>query len=320
MISTRFLTLSGAWEVALVEYKLNYFPYLSEPGTCIRYIRKDKLTGTYVFQMSKGALSVLGIVKGDNKFFADSFVKFLVEENNLLIESLSTRLTYTFDDETDASNLGFTSLKSYRPNMVVMSDRRLNRKSEFTATINIHFSDAADITLHKNVSSYYLYRTPQELKEHFTIEYFNIMSNVEISNKLLFSFDLAMTLTKVEFERNLADALGFKEKIFLPNNNYNGVKKVKLMSPLEEISIYSSIVNDTIIGDKRLPLLGTVWVDTRKPREDIIHEKILNPIYIPISPYFINNISIHICSESGKFVNFEEGSSTVLTLHFKKKE
>ena len=270
--------------------------------------------------MSKGALSVLGIVKSNNKFFADSFVKFMVEENNLLIESLSTRLTYSFDDETDASNLGFTSLKSFRPNMVVMSDRRLNRKSEFTATINIHFSDAADITLHKSVSSYYLYRTPQELKEHFAIEYFNIMSNVEISNKLMFSFDLTMTLTKVEFERNLAESLGFKEKIFLPNNNYNGVKKVKLMSAFEEISIYSSIVNDTIIGDKRLPLLGTVWVDTRKPREDIIHEKILNPIYIPISPYFINNISIHICSESGKFVNFEEGSSTVLTLHFKKRQ
>ena len=38
------LTLSGAWEVALVEYKLNYFPYLSDPGTCIHYTRKDTLT------------------------------------------------------------------------------------------------------------------------------------------------------------------------------------------------------------------------------------------------------------------------------------
>ena len=50
------------------------------------------------------------------------------------------------------------------------------------------------------------------------------------------------------------------------------VKKVKLMKAFEQLLIYTSIAEPIIVGDVKVPLLGTVWVDTRLEEDEIIHD------------------------------------------------
>ena len=83
--------------------------------------------------------------------------------------------------------------------------------------------------------------------------------------------------------------------------------------------IYSSIGQPIVVGETRVPLLKSVWLNPRSHYGFTQHIAVKNPMYVKVASASINSIEINIRSDSGRLIPFVDGSKTSLTLHFKKK-
>ena len=181
-----------------------------------------------------------------------------------------------------------------------------------------------------------MFRTTKQLNEYFVKNLQGIIKNVAIDENKIFSFELAPAITMVQFDDDLASKLGFEKnknkfelertfdfKTGVPSYKsqvFKGTKKVKLMKAFEQLLIYTSVSDPIIVGDVKVPLLGTVWVDTRNGEDEIIHDTMDHPMYIPISSKSINNVEVQIRNDGGKLIQFPYGSKSNLILHFRKHE
>jgi len=92
---------------------------------------------------------------------------------------------------------------------------------------------------------------------------------------------------------------------------------------LNNMYIYASICQPIQVGDKRVPLLKSIWLDNNKYVDNVNFGEVRNitsktPMYLPISSSSINSIEINIRSDSGRLFPFCDGAVTSVTLHFKK--
>ena len=131
-------------------------------------------------------------------------------------------------------------------------------------------------------------------------------------------FDLQPYVTKAEFHSDFAKMLGYNTTIFKDHSRHTSDRKPIFKKPFEQVYIYSSVSDPILVGGVRVPLLKTVWVDTKHHTGDVLNEIVQTPMYLSISSDSINNIEINLRYDSGKLVNFVEGSKTSLTLHFRK--
>ena len=88
------------------------------------------------------------------------------------------------------------------------------------------------------------------------------------------------------------------------------------VQPLHHLFVYTDIIEDHIVGDRKVPLLRTVKV-TGKYGEAIM-SNFENPHYIPLKQKFIDTIQISIRDDTGQKVRFSRGR-VITKLHFKQK-
>jgi hypothetical protein len=79
--------------------------------------------------------------------------------------------------------------------------------------------------------------------------------------------------------------------------------------------VYCSLVQDTVVGDKRVPLLRALTMSG--DRDGLTRESITEPIYIPLRTLCFNSIEINLRTETGKSPSFTSGHS-IVTLHFRR--
>ena len=86
--------------------------------------------------------------------------------------------------------------------------------------------------------------------------------------------------------------------------------------PVQHIFVYTDIIDDQIVGDKKVPLLRTVKV-TRN-YGDVIMEYFNTPHYIPLKQKFIDTITISLRDDIGEKIKFTRGR-VILKVHFKRR-
>jgi hypothetical protein len=118
----------------------------------------------------------------------------------------------------------------------------------------------------------------------------------------------------VVFSKNLADILGirqYKRKA----NVYVSEAEIDVNRGCHMMFVYCDIVQDSIVGDVKAPLLRTVT--TRGRYGESVREVFTKPIYVPLRTNQFQSLEIAIKSETGQPIAFNYGNSCV-TLHFRR--
>jgi hypothetical protein len=129
-------------------------------------------------------------------------------------------------------------------------------------------------------------------------------------------FIIPRTVT-IKLSRKLADVLGFERNI-LDTSDGQMVQNSKtpyLNDYLSMAFVYCDLIESTIVGDTRVPLLRTVKVDVKS--QPLIHRTYTNPIYVPLQKKHFDSVEINIMTDTGDPVPFVPGKSVVV-LHFRR--
>lgn len=112
----------------------------------------------------------------------------------------------------------------------------------------------------------------------------------------------------------LNDVLGFTGKEF--TDTHKGELQVNLSRGISSIFIYCDLCTPQRVGNTVAPLLRNVAFNNTKYGE-IIQKTYSNPIYIPVTKSFVDNVQITLCDSTGEIVPFVEGLTTCI-LHFRR--
>jgi hypothetical protein len=96
---------------------------------------------------------------------------------------------------------------------------------------------------------------------------------------------------------------------------YESESEIDIHRGCHTLFVYCSIVQDSIVGDVRAPLLRAVTA--RGKSGATTHETFTRPLYVPLKRNSFDTIDVSIKSEDGTFVPFAYGNSYV-TLHFRR--
>lgn len=137
-------------------------------------------------------------------------------------------------------------------------------------------------------------------------------------------FKLTSTAHELQLSSKLGDILAIPNHVWnlrLAKLNteiakiYESLTEVDINRGCHTIFVYCNVVQDSIVGDVRAPLLRAVTV--RGVNGSTTSETFTRPIYVPLKTQSFDSIEIAIKSEDGSLVPFAYGNSFV-TLHFRR--
>ena len=175
--------------------------------------------------------------------------------------------------------------------------------------------------------------------------YSNITDLIAAINRLLGSFGLVSKLLflsrelhfhliqgeSVEVHPTISNMLGFtmnkfvihKRSLIKPGDRgvpYNSFQATHVPSlqllPVQNLYVYTNIIDSIIVGDTYAPLLQVVPV-TSSEHGSVNHLQMSSPLYMHLSSDDISVIEIKLCDQEGKIIAFAFGE-VVLKLHFRK--
>lgn len=137
---------------------------------------------------------------------------------------------------------------------------------------------------------------------------------------------LVITLNKGEsitIHQDLSQMLGFVRKVFRRRKDSEddvlliaSGKSVDLNASLHQIYIYSDIINETLVGNKFVPLLRIVNV--RGSFGENIYTAFQDLHYVEVKTLTINSIEITLRDDQGNPVPFQYGK-VIAKLHFRRR-
>ena len=135
-----------------------------------------------------------------------------------------------------------------------------------------------------------------------------------------FSIVFKNAVTKLDLSAHLAYMLGFKnegvDNLALTERINLAPYPPDLRSGFYALYVYCSLVENQIVGDRRVPLLRAVHVEGEhgEIREKIFH----SPHYVPVIGSEFETIEIDIKDDTNKSVQFDFGK-VVVKLHFRRR-
>jgi predicted DNA-binding ribbon-helix-helix protein len=315
------INLKGNWEVALSEYSLTYFHQVINTPSKIRYHYYTTRRTTFVLSNEEGKLKI------DDEFENKKKGSFHITRNSdgiLYVISLARPFFVSLDNLAEAQILGFPKIVNRIYDNVGIGGDVPVQMNKLTSSINLDviqpiIDERYDwLTFDK----YILFPKADDLAEYFRFHGAKVFEEFKIDQNGFVSFTMKDTLNTLLFTGSLARYLGFDGYIFKNGSKkqFNATRKPRLAPAYSQLYIYSDITDPILVGGVRVPLLRTVWVETKYNPGNIIHQSIERPMYLPISANSINNIEVQIRYDSGKIIKFPHGSVTTLILHFRKNE
>jgi hypothetical protein len=122
----------------------------------------------------------------------------------------------------------------------------------------------------------------------------------------------------LEFDINLAKSLGFERNIFEGNTTHFAKHLLIFDKVIDNMYIYSNVVEPIYVGNVKVPLLKSIWIDQECNSYERINITIKQPMYVPVCLSSLNSVEINIRNDAGHFIPFKFGSKTGLVLHFVK--
>jgi hypothetical protein len=331
------------WKVAVTEFNFNHISKSVNSNLAVEYYTREK--SQYCFALDLEVQKLPNVQyhapfpQGDNPPW-DMWTELEVYKKNNKLHLISRFKTQIdFDDETQAQLFGFSSksIKSSEKTLFhheIISEKELVKNTEKSHMCQIlvtyysrEFSQYHTFNFDENVH----WNSPTEMAISFLSnipEVFKFFKYDRDSNRM--QFVMQPNIISISLMGGLNFVLGFNQSY---HNNIDGYGKPKefifaehspqLDRGINNLYIYSSICAPIQVGDVRVPLLKSVWLDINKRVSkfgEMKHLDVKNPMYVPINNSSINSVEINIRADSGQLIPFVEGSVTSITLHFKKHE
>ena len=307
------IILDDNWEVALTEYSFEYieksmFAYITtyygthreHKITIINDKGTLKMLGNDVKAIGDGSLIhnvyVISMIDNILRFSGDVGFHTIVEINN---ESKYVKRP-TFDD--GHYGLSLDLLKTY------------GNHTQYD--INIHTVPFTSST--KMFKEFPYFNEPSEIISYINKSSPNIFETLAIEYNNKVSLKILPAFSTVEISYELAKMLGFEQNIF--DSQTHIAKYIpKIKNRYNQVYIYASIIDPILVGGVHVPLLKSVWIDSKYRNGDIINGVMKHPMYLPTSLNTISNVEVNIRSDSGELLPFPYDSKSSLTLHFRQK-
>jgi hypothetical protein len=293
-----------------------YTPTTVTTPSVMKYTKSSKSVEVLTLHLSKDVT-----IYKENK--ADKgYVEMSTMDSKLMIGCKWVPFTVIFETKEEANTFGFNELETTSKVTIVYADKPFDAKKVMISTLEIEYGDNKIREEKITFKEYLLFPSATLLREYFVEHCSSILNDFKMNQNGLINFKIQSGITSIILDENLSNILGFDRKNFnyAKGKTHIAIRKPKLENAYNQMYIYSNLVEPILVGGVRVPLLKSVWVETKYNFEDIVHENIEHAMYLPASLSTINNIEIEIRNDSGQLINFPHGSITNLTLHFKKKD
>ena len=308
------INFEGDWEVALTEYNFNYFPAsipMELKMTYFNYgntlepvklsIRNDKLS----YKINDPASVPLLNFK-------------LTDDFKLVVNCKGAPFRIKFENWKVALDWGFNTTITHSETSKLISTQPIDlaslKESETDVTVIFKIGSASPSEI--IFYNYMRLSSNEKIREYFLEHCDFIFEEFKINQNGLVNFKLKPEIVKVKFDKLLAFDLGFDETEF--TNSAIAKRKPRIDKAFSQYFIYSSIVEPILVGESRVPLIRSIWIDPKYEVGDVVYDNVDHPMYIPVAQQSINNIEVQIRTDSGALVNFPRGSKSSITLHFRK--
>jgi hypothetical protein len=128
-------------------------------------------------------------------------------------------------------------------------------------------------------------------------------------------FDVFRWAHQLTFSPELHDILAMPKERDRTDWSYASQTEVDVNRGTHTIFVYCDVVQDSIVGDVKAPLLRSVIANARYGEDK--REVFSKPMYMPLRTNQFDTIRISIKDESGRPIKFNYGNSCV-TLHFRR--
>ena len=309
------IILKGKWEVALVEYSFNHFPYIDGNPSWVKIWYSTKVK-YQINVVEKNNIFQLFEIPVENRIRSnDVDINF---KNKFLTFKANVRFAVTFSQISDLDSVETIITMHHIIHPPYYHESNVEFVKGFSYRIDIELDTYADTSAEIPYDNLPYYTNMTDLITNMNQLSSLLFKSVDYTQNGHITFDLQPYVTKAQFHSDFAKMLGYDTTIFKDHSRHTSDRKPIFKKPYEQVYIYSSVSDPILVGGVRVPLLKTVWVDTKHNTGDVLNEIVQTPMYLSISSDSINNIEINLRYDSGKLINFVEGSKTSLTLHFRK--
>ena len=310
------IKLTGRWEVALIEYNFPNFTTVNEIPVKIEYVNQEKSKAKYLFSITNEKFGV-----GTNALIQEGTISVKqLEDKRIEVKCQNTNFTVIFEHIKLAKLFGFEEkiTESLHKNTITSEEpakNSLNPKSRVLIKYTENIEKIETITFEKFV----LFSSSLELCDYMETFCSQIFQKFKVDQNGLLYFILNKNIKSIKFDNTLMKKLGMNNNFSNEEDEINyGITKPELINLFNPYFIYTSITEPILVGGVNVPLLRSIWVETKYNLGYVVHETIENLIYVPVSSNSINNIEVQIRDDSGQFIKFPYGSKLSLTLHFRK--
>ena len=314
----------GNWEVALADFTFSYKPSTLTNGMKIKYhkIKNVTIKNFYEVENHRGNC-VVSKMEHDHGV-KPVFIKFpnISILDNKLVISHNNDVELNLWDAVAAKHLGFTDTKvkgnHINGEVQIIAEKELD-PSDYSYLVELEFKTVLVEELQFEIVGNHYFPNVDKLCEYLKSIWSDICVNISLENDM-FNIQFISDIVQVEFDPSLAKTLGL-DKIIFGRNEIKAVSHPRLYTGISNLYIYTSISEPLLVGDVRVPLLKSIWLDHTKFKiEDVINVSPKIPMYLPVASSSINKIEINIRDDSGNIIDFGLGSKTSLTLHFRKND
>ena len=236
-----------------------------------------------------------------------------------------SRLHVTMYDDTQQFIQAFVSppIGHYEhPNVLIKQINEAIAKIElFTRAIRFSYNEISrkiTITFDKKTIAMASLKMSKGLADLLGFEYSkfdNIVKPIKekSSTSMQSRSDLANNVVETLFE--LPD--GQVELIPFNSYSYTGSKVCDLQRGFNSLYVYCDIVEPTVVGDVKVPLLRCVNISGK--HEETVDRIYKTVHYVPLHRKQFDSIDINIRDDTGRSVPFQRGK-VIVTLHFRMKK
>ena len=305
--------LDGKWEVALTEFSFNYCPPIFNPLVKITSQRIQRPREYLKLVLVNGVLNYGG---------KSGILEVIFHKDHRTMHLFCKKFPYTlkFFTKLDAAKFGSDSM-IIDCNTEMYDFTKPVANESYNAEVIFEYNEDLVVTVDHEYADYPNFSEASAIVEYFKNEAYFDKIVVNGMGKITFSID--NSLSGLVFDPDVAISLGFFPTTTF-SNKPKGVTFVadnppKLVSRYNQYYIYASIIDPIIVGGNKVPLLRTLWVESKYILGDVISEVLDNPMYLNTSSNTLNNIEVEIRDDAGNYIPFPYGSKSCITLHFKKK-
>lgn len=340
--------LTGRWKVALTEVRYNNIHSIANRKFGVSCKKLGQVTSSFMAKLTVTNNTIGMLVEQPPPAVVTLPVVRKTSGDYVMIKSeMCKNFTITFDSLSEAQRCGFKTKVVRTENGMLVADNRIKTTaaaatdegttesaqpppppppSPFNIKFVYEFKPTTDVFGQYFDDNLFTPARPSDFCNVMTTLFGFIFTKVEYDDMShLFSLTVAPDVLSITFENGFNLALGFRNRAYIFGTT-NLVKRTLtadytpiLVNGIPSLKFFMNIIEPSLVDGNEMRLLRSVDI---RPSEHQLGENVTRsfqlPMYMNVVVASINTIAITVKSDSYELAPFIDGSTTVVTLHFKR--